>query len=236
MRVAALHKTMAAVPASTGNFISPRGAGPPRVKYCSRSNAVCRGQQLPYGQSTALPAVLLKPSISPLPSSPPPNMIPRPRSIFTLGEEGEMDHGEGVLLVPFRVPAKGLKPSPAELVGLRILIQCSTEEANVVAKSTVRPSRPAASPRSSPVGVLEPSCFLKACFLCKKELSPLKDVYMYRGDQGFCSEECRCRQILLDERRELEASTRERLSTPSRLRAGHRLRESDRRRRILAVA
>ncbi|KAF8769421.1 hypothetical protein HU200_006450 [Digitaria exilis] len=47
------------------------------------------------------------------------------------------------------------------------------------------------------------SCsFLKACSLCRRDLSPSKDVYMYRGDQGFCSEECRWEQIMVDEGRE----------------------------------
>jgi hypothetical protein len=74
--------------------------------------------------------------------------------------------------------------------------------------------------------------FLTACSRCRRELSANKDVYMYRcdsqthllvscasmsncctcvliglcrGDQGFCSEECRWRQMLLDEAREHEA-------------------------------
>ncbi|KAI3773262.1 hypothetical protein L1987_47787 [Smallanthus sonchifolius] len=47
-------------------------------------------------------------------------------------------------------------------------------------------------------------CFLKSCFLCHKHLSFNKDVYMYRGDQGFCSEECRSRQIYIDD---IEIST-----------------------------
>nr|GEX81993.1 hypothetical protein [Tanacetum cinerariifolium] len=52
------------------------------------------------------------------------------------------------------------------------------------------------------------SCFLKSCFLCHKHLSPNKDVYMYRGDQGFCSEECRNRQIYIDDIKELEITTK----------------------------
>ncbi|XP_061982722.1 uncharacterized protein LOC133702399 [Populus nigra] len=56
-------------------------------------------------------------------------------------------------------------------------------------------------------------CYLKSCYLCNKILSLDKDVYMYRGDQGFCSIECRNRQIVLDEMRELEASGKERLKS-----------------------
>ncbi|XP_050383888.1 FCS-Like Zinc finger 17-like [Argentina anserina] len=52
------------------------------------------------------------------------------------------------------------------------------------------------------------SCFLKACHLCNKGLSLDKEVYMYRGDIGFCSIVCRDRQIVLDELRDLEASTK----------------------------
>ncbi|KAG8499597.1 hypothetical protein CXB51_006206 [Gossypium anomalum] len=41
--------------------------------------------------------------------------------------------------------------------------------------------------------------FLEQCYLCKQKLLPAKDIYMYKGDRGFCSVECRCRQILMDE-------------------------------------
>lgn len=44
--------------------------------------------------------------------------------------------------------------------------------------------------------------FLSACNLCKRQLSHGKDIYMYRGDQAFCSVECRDQQILMDERME----------------------------------
>ncbi|KAK8585836.1 hypothetical protein V6N13_050806 [Hibiscus sabdariffa] len=41
--------------------------------------------------------------------------------------------------------------------------------------------------------------FLQQCFLCRQKLLPAQDIYMYQGDRGFCSVECRCRQILMDE-------------------------------------
>ncbi|KAI3920637.1 hypothetical protein MKW92_020998 [Papaver armeniacum] len=41
--------------------------------------------------------------------------------------------------------------------------------------------------------------FLKACGLCRKKLSPQKNIYMYKGDQSFCSDDCRCRKILIEE-------------------------------------
>lgn len=40
---------------------------------------------------------------------------------------------------------------------------------------------------------------LKACFLCKRSFRDGKDIFMYRGDRAFCSEECRYRQIVVDE-------------------------------------
>lgn len=44
--------------------------------------------------------------------------------------------------------------------------------------------------------------FLQACFLCKKTLSNNRDIFMYRGDTPFCSEECRQEQIDIDEAKE----------------------------------
>ncbi|KAL4329166.1 hypothetical protein HN51_036152 [Arachis hypogaea] len=46
------------------------------------------------------------------------------------------------------------------------------------------------------------SDFLSSCHLCRKKLHG-KDIYMYRGEKGFCSPECRSRQIMIDERKEL---------------------------------
>ncbi|XP_022718246.1 uncharacterized protein LOC111276733 [Durio zibethinus] len=44
--------------------------------------------------------------------------------------------------------------------------------------------------------------FLDACFLCKKPLGGNRDIFMYRGDTPFCSEECRQEQIDIDEAKE----------------------------------
>ncbi|KAE8672200.1 hypothetical protein F3Y22_tig00111848pilonHSYRG00131 [Hibiscus syriacus] len=41
--------------------------------------------------------------------------------------------------------------------------------------------------------------FLDACFLCKKPLGANRDIFMYRGDTPFCSEECRKEKIEMDE-------------------------------------
>lgn len=44
--------------------------------------------------------------------------------------------------------------------------------------------------------------FLDSCFLCKKALGGNKDIFMYRGDTPFCSEECRQEQIDMEEAKE----------------------------------
>ncbi|KAL6977902.1 hypothetical protein U1Q18_026685 [Sarracenia purpurea var. burkii] len=43
--------------------------------------------------------------------------------------------------------------------------------------------------------------FLDSCDLCKKQLHGL-DIFMYRGEKAFCSAECRCKQISMDELKE----------------------------------
>ncbi|GAB2298213.1 zinc-finger of the FCS-type, C2-C2, variant 2 [Dionaea muscipula] len=40
--------------------------------------------------------------------------------------------------------------------------------------------------------------FLRFCHHCKVELGRGKDIYIYRGEKGFCSQECRCQEMLLD--------------------------------------
>ncbi|GAB4850178.1 hypothetical protein Ancab_029473 [Ancistrocladus abbreviatus] len=44
------------------------------------------------------------------------------------------------------------------------------------------------------------SRFLTSCYGCRKELDHMKDIYMYRSDRAFCSEECREDEILWDEK------------------------------------
>lgn len=43
--------------------------------------------------------------------------------------------------------------------------------------------------------------FLSKCFQCGRLLADGKDIFMYRGDQAFCSQECRYKQIAADERK-----------------------------------
>ncbi|KAK9097592.1 hypothetical protein Sjap_023089 [Stephania japonica] len=61
------------------------------------------------------------------------------------------------------------------------------------------------------------SDFLSFCYLCRKKLHGL-DIFMYsadflfrRGDQAFCSAECRCKQILRDERKDSYGMTKKSL-------------------------
>ncbi|KAK1308449.1 hypothetical protein QJS10_CPA09g00028 [Acorus calamus] len=117
------------------------------------------------------------------------------------------------------------------LVGLRILIDRAQNAPNVLTKSALKMNR---STRQRP----PESGFLKVCYLCNKDLSPDKDVYMYRGDQGFCSVTCRQKQIAIDERRDRGVFKWDRpvpLNSP-RCRKGERIQESGHRRRILAAA
>uniref|UniRef100_A0A0E0ESI0 FLZ-type domain-containing protein n=1 Tax=Oryza meridionalis TaxID=40149 RepID=A0A0E0ESI0_9ORYZ len=140
-------------------------------------------------------------------------MLPsRQRSIFHLGEEGGdaadadaehlgADHGDGghgdhgVIAIHRRLG----------VVGLQIVLAQTRhhhqQHGHVVLKQMVSPP-PAARHRRRrrPCGD-----FLTACSLCRRVLGPDKDVYMYRGDQGFCSEECRWQQITTDEARERDA-------------------------------
>ncbi|RCV07822.1 hypothetical protein SEVIR_1G281900v4 [Setaria viridis] len=42
-------------------------------------------------------------------------------------------------------------------------------------------------------------CAMDACSLCGKRLAGDCDIFMYRGDTPFCSEECRYRQMVSDD-------------------------------------
>ncbi|XP_077219227.1 DUF581 family protein, putative (DUF581) [Tasmannia lanceolata] len=83
------------------------------------------------------------------------------------------------------------------MVGLSILLEAQknlNQNPQIISKITML--RPLPSNSSPPLRAIS---FLDACFLCKKRLSPGKDIYMYRGDRAFCSVDCRCRQIFMDE-------------------------------------
>ncbi|WOH13007.1 hypothetical protein DCAR_0832516 [Daucus carota subsp. sativus] len=97
------------------------------------------------------------------------------------------------------------------MVGLSIVLEAkkgggstlNKKSPQVINKFTMKTTQPSSLfttsfHSSSTSSKLTPS-FLDKCFLCRKKLLPGKDIYMYKGDKGFCSEECRCRQIDMDE-------------------------------------
>ncbi|KAF3436277.1 hypothetical protein FNV43_RR23369 [Rhamnella rubrinervis] len=40
--------------------------------------------------------------------------------------------------------------------------------------------------------------FLSYCYTCKKNLEQKNDIYIYRGEKAFCSQECRNQEMVLD--------------------------------------
>ncbi|KAM0828825.1 hypothetical protein ACQ4PT_067282 [Festuca glaucescens] len=92
------------------------------------------------------------------------------------------------------------------MAGLSVLLdthESSCIRPQIVSKATLHspkiptsssPWSPAATPAASTTG-----SFLQRCLLCHKDLAENNDIYMYRGDKAFCSVECRCRQIFIDE-------------------------------------
>lgn len=60
--------------------------------------------------------------------------------------------------------------------------------------------------KENPAELNNPVDFLDICFFCNRRLGHERDIFIYKGDTAFCSEECRHRQILSDERRSLRAS------------------------------
>ncbi|KAL9267998.1 FCS-Like Zinc finger 18-like protein [Drosera capensis] len=104
----------------------------------------------------------------------------------------------------------------AMAVGLRILTQASSQggESNILIKPAVRFSSTGLQAARRGDGFDEEfGSFLRCCSLCRNTLKPEKDVYMYRGDQGFCSIQCRDRQIAMDEAEEKRASTTKKIVT-----------------------
>ncbi|KAL6843663.1 hypothetical protein ACP4OV_026234 [Aristida adscensionis] len=77
------------------------------------------------------------------------------------------------------------------------------------------PLKPAASPRRPGRMFCDPCDdagelpghhhYLDVCFRCRRPLAGNRDIFMYRGDMPFCSEECRQEQIEIDEAREQRA-------------------------------
>ncbi|KAK6913751.1 Zf-FLZ domain [Dillenia turbinata] len=86
------------------------------------------------------------------------------------------------------------------LEGQKSISNGSEKTTQVINKATMIKTSPPISPSSKNSShLLPPITFLDQCFLCKQRLLPGKDIYMYKGDRAFCSVECRCRQIFMDE-------------------------------------
>lgn len=54
-------------------------------------------------------------------------------------------------------------------------------------------------PASGSGGAMVRLHYLESCFLCKKNISCNRDIFMYKGDAAFCSEDCRQEQMDMDE-------------------------------------
>ncbi|PAN51232.1 hypothetical protein GQ55_9G588800 [Panicum hallii var. hallii] len=134
-------------------------------------------------------------------------MIPRAPSLFHLEE------GVGASTsTPIMAAASG---AAGELVGLRLIIQPSPrkQRPTVLRRSAVRIA--AAASASSKCGhengrMFVGLEFLKRCFCCHKNLDATMDVFVYKGEQAFCSAECRCQHMAKEERREIEMLIRKR--------------------------
>lgn len=171
------------------------------------------------------------------------------KPISTREEEKSITLGSSystLLFVPspsYKTMTQGLnfqEQRRAKAVGLRILLHHHIDSPGEAASAVLvtsglrfrrDPPPPAAnSCRRSPLPAASSrhaasldSSFLASCFLCNKKLCPHKDVYMYRGDQGFCSVECRSRQIVADEMGEMDETCRrkskKRLQSPRHCRS-----------------
>jgi hypothetical protein len=56
--------------------------------------------------------------------------------------------------------------------------------------------------------------YLHSCFLCKKTIDRNRDIFMYKGDAAFCSEDCREDQADMDEALRAVARRHRLLRTP----------------------
>ncbi|GLU07563.1 hypothetical protein SLE2022_245180 [Rubroshorea leprosula] len=46
--------------------------------------------------------------------------------------------------------------------------------------------------------LLPPESFLSSCYTCKRSLEHKNDIYIYRGEKAFCSQECRYQEMVSD--------------------------------------
>ncbi|CAJ1963367.1 unnamed protein product [Sphenostylis stenocarpa] len=98
------------------------------------------------------------------------------------------------------------------MVGLSVVLEAqkgsvSKKNPQVINKTSMLSSISKHPPSAANVSQLSPfqePTFLHQCFLCRNRLLPGKDIYMYKGDRAFCSVECRCKQIFMDEEESFE--------------------------------
>ncbi|CAL9133106.1 unnamed protein product [Musa acuminata var. zebrina] len=86
----------------------------------------------------------------------------------------------------------------SDMAGLSVLLETHNslpKYTHIISKTSLVKNSSLSSPPSS----FATSPFLERCYLCRKKLQQGNDIYMYRGDRAFCSVECRCRQIFMDE-------------------------------------
>ncbi|KAJ1276658.1 hypothetical protein BS78_05G231400 [Paspalum vaginatum] len=97
-------------------------------------------------------------------------------------------------LPPHRPTVAPAATTPAQIIVSKATLHTTAKirDANDDGSSRLPMSVPAASASAS-------CSFLQRCFLCRGELADGRDIYIYRGDRAFCSEECRCRHILADQ-------------------------------------
>ncbi|XP_047073952.1 FCS-Like Zinc finger 17-like [Lolium rigidum] len=117
---------------------------------------------------------------------------------------------------------QGMTPrmqASGELVGLRLIIQASPRQCQhrpplaVLRRSSVR-SSPASGASKCQETLGGPRFmgleFLKLCLCCCRKIDGDMDVFVYKGEQAFCSAECRSQHIAREERREIEILVRKR--------------------------
>ncbi|URE00828.1 hypothetical protein MUK42_19628 [Musa troglodytarum] len=87
------------------------------------------------------------------------------------------------------------------MAGLSVLLETQTsfpKHAQILSKTSFLKNSSLTASSSAAASTHE-TTFLEQCYLCRIKLLLGEDIYMYRGDRAFCSEECRRRQIVMDE-------------------------------------
>ncbi|KAF8772077.1 hypothetical protein HU200_006070 [Digitaria exilis] len=57
--------------------------------------------------------------------------------------------------------------------------------------------------------------YLRQCFLCKGSIAGNRDIFMYKGDAAFCSDDCRQEQMDMDDALHAVARRHRHLLMPS---------------------